>query len=232
MPIKRTPRCGDFGHNNRHGQPCHAYPLAGTIFCKQHSNGKTWEQRAAEGALRVALDEWGISRADYIDPGDTLLRLIAQSARRVQRYADAIESLIIAQEEADLPEPDQHDRPAELPGIDPALKVLLAPEYSVTKEGLRVYIGKQIAAITKLEADERDRLALWCQRAIAAGLEERRVKAAEQQGIQLAAVMRAFAEQIGLSAEQYARVPSALRAAVATVFGEKTAIEGVLVTEP
>lgn len=205
--------CGDYGHTNGRGTECRNHVVRGTTACKWHA-GKALAKHMADGALRRAVDDWGISRNEYIDPGDTLLRLIAASARRAQRYADAIAHLI---------------EQTGVHGVDAELKVLLAPEYAVTKEGDKVKIGLQFSALTKLESDERDRLANWCRIAIAAGLEERRVKMAEQQGAQLAAVVRQFAQRLQLTAEQSALIPEALRGAVADIFGRPQAIDGEVV---
>lgn len=162
--------------------------------------------------MQTVLDEWGISRLEYVDPGEMMLRLIAQSARRVQRYAD----LIGAAETA-----------AAANGVsgDPALSALLAPDYVVSRMGERIKVGLKLSALVELESLERDRLAIWCRQAIAAGLEERRVRAAENEGMHLAAVMRAFAARLGLTAGQRELIPSALTQAVADVFGPQM-IEG------
>lgn len=221
--------CGDYGNRRaKDGELCEAHVIRGTHACKRHI-GKRLAQAKADGALRKALDEWGIDRNDYIDPADVFLRLIAQSARRVQRYADAISAATEAQGE--LNAAWQNDRHAieaamEMTGHDPALAVLLAPDYAVTKDGERIYIGSKISSLTHLESQERDRLATWCSKAIAAGLEERRVKVAEQQGMHLATVIRLFTEQLGLTAAQREQIPDALRMAVMSVFGTAGVIEG------
>ena len=54
---------------------------------------------------------------------------------------------------------------------------------------------------------ERKHLVDVCARAIAAGIEERRVRMAESLGLQLASVIRAFAEGLALSPEQWELVP-------------------------
>lgn len=233
--TRSAPVCGDFGNRNRLGHPCNKWPTPGTQACVFHA-GKQTAKHKADGALRKAVDDWGISRNEYIDPGDTLLRLIAQSSRRVQRYADALAALVEANRmRSHLGEIDDPEEAAiyaaglRINGDDPELAALLAPEFAVTKEGARVLIGRQISALVKLESDERDRLANWCRVAIAAGLEERRVKAAEQQGMQLAAVVRALAEQLDLSPEQMQLLPEKLRVAVDTVYGRTRAIEGSVV---
>lgn len=237
----RSRRCGEAGHVNNAGEPCRAWPLVGLTMCRRHAGGKSWESLRAQSALIKAVDDWGISQNEYVDPADTLLRLIAQSSRRVQRYADAIEAAIHAQQMAGRSPFDEDDTEVlprdqiddAIDGLDPAMKVFLAPEYVVAKSGERVYVGQQISALATLESDERNRLAGWCLKAVAAGLEERRVRLAEEQGLRLSAVIRLFVEQMELTVEQRERIPSALRAAVATVFGgNPAAIEGSLAGEP
>jgi len=240
MNSKPSAVCGDYDHKNSRGEPCGKWVMIGTQACKWHA-GKQAAKHRADGALRKAVDDWGISRNEYVDPGDTLLRLIAQSSRRVQRYSDAIAALVEANQmrtdgAVDLPADEEeaavYAATLRINGYDPELSVLLAPEYAVTKDGDRVLIGKQISALIKLESEERDRLANWCRVAIAAGLEERRVKMAEQQGTHLAAVVRGFAERLGLTAEQKALMPVALRGAVTEVFGRQptASIEGQIVS--
>lgn len=223
-------RCGDYGYRNTAGEPCRAHVIRGTHACKWHI-GKSVAQAKANGALRLALDEWGINRKDYVDPGDVMLRLIAQSAHRVQRLSDAVTAAVQAQ--GDLNPMWQKDREAietamEITGYDPALAVLLAPDYAITKDGGRVYIGEKISALEQLEAQERDRCMKFCKIAIDAGLEERRVKAAEAQGMHLFTVIRLFTESLALSAGQREQVPAALRNAVAAVFGAKAVTGGEL----
>lgn len=59
----------------------------------------------------------------------------------------------------------------------------------------------------QLLADERKHLAAVTSAAIRAGIEERRVRLAEQQGDLLAGVIRAILDDLGLSREQRALVP-------------------------
>jgi hypothetical protein len=59
----------------------------------------------------------------------------------------------------------------------------------------------------KLYQQERTHLVKVCSEAIRAGIEERRVRLAEQQGALVAQVIRAILTDLDLSAEQQARIP-------------------------
>ncbi|MFE9448277.1 hypothetical protein [Streptomyces sp. NPDC006739] len=59
----------------------------------------------------------------------------------------------------------------------------------------------------KLYQQERAHLVKVCAEAIKAGIEERRIRLAEQQGALVAQAIRAILEDLGLSPEQQARVP-------------------------
>jgi hypothetical protein len=63
-----------------------------------------------------------------------------------------------------------------------------------------------IRGLAKLEAEERDRCATMATKAVAAGLAERQVRLAEQQGTLLASVIRAVLDDLDLSPEQAAKV--------------------------
>ncbi len=79
-----------------------------------------------------------------MDPGETLLRLVAQSARRANCLAMEIERLVA-----------DHDG-------------------DVTKALLeKTMFGDQIRALVKFEAQERERCATFSAKAVAAGIAER-----------------------------------------------------------
>lgn len=58
------------------------------------------------------------------------------------------------------------------------------------------------SVFVKLWADERDRLVKVAKTCVDVGIEERRVRLAEQAGAQLASVVRAVLDRLGLSEEQ------------------------------
>lgn len=114
-----------------------------------------------------------------IEPTEALLEEIRRSAGHVRW----LHAQILAFDE-------------QLEGADPD-RVLL----QLSEQGW----GK--AAWTKLYADERTHLARTCKMAIDAGVAERTVKLAENQGELIATALRGILKDLGLSAEQQALAP-------------------------
>lgn len=238
-PDEPSNICGDYGNLNRFNEPCKNWCAPGARACRRHlrGKGKAVTVKIAEGALNKALQDWGLRPGEVVDPGETFLALIAQSSRRVARYSVLLGQAVQCAAEITAAEDGRSFDSGVNQNVEDIfargeLAGLLAPEYELDMFGTRIKVGEQIRALTKLEAEERDRLAKWCQQAVAAGLEERRVRLAEQQGAQLAAVVRAFMNELNLTAEQRALAPAALRAAVNLVFGAGPlhAIDGEVVT--
>lgn len=73
---------------------------------------------------------------------------------------------------------------------------------------------------------ERKHLADLSIAAIRAGLEERRVRMAERQGLQLAAVVKRFVIEMGIPSDRLVDVPGALQRALDAVQGTAKIIEG------
>jgi hypothetical protein len=165
-----------------------------------------------------------------------LLRLVSQSANRVELYStklqqayDAAERLQAALKAKELvverPEADEDDEAA-----DPALQTayadlerifntggvaaLVGYQFDATKDGLIYATGEAIRGLAKLEADERDRCATFASKAVAAGIAERMVRLAERQGQLMAQLVVRVAERLGLSDDQRAALPAAIEAEV------------------
>lgn len=172
---------GCHGHKDRQRTvPCRNYPRKGINVCTAH--GGNAPQVRVKAAVRAEVLSWGLGDST-VDPGETLLRLVTQSAWRANRYATEIERVV---DEADG---DLH-------------KALIGDTYTVDLDGRAVKTGEYIRAMTRLEAEERDRCANFATKAIAAGLAERQVRLAERQVEVVArALIAAFAE-MGLSVQQ------------------------------
>ena len=128
---------------------------------------------AAKAAVRAEVASWTLGQA-VDDPGEVLLRLVTQSRIRADRYAT-----LIAEKIEDL-----------APGM--AVKdILTGDTMAATPDGMPVKTGGYIRGLIQLENQERDRLATFATKAIAAGLAERQVRLAERQGALLAQVMGA-----------------------------------------
>lgn len=141
----------------------------------------------AKAAIRADMISWGLD-APTVDPGDTLLKLVSQSASRAQRYAAELEDMVA--------------------GSDTLRGALIREAY-----GEFGPVGEYARGLVQLEAQERERCASWCTKAIAAGLAERQVRLAERQGALIADVLRAVMGDatLGLSDQQRSVMPDVIR---------------------
>lgn len=167
------------------GSRCKHPAVDGATVCKFHGAGAP--QVAAKAAVRAEVLRWGLERA-HVDPGEVLLRLVTQSARRVEAYAAELE--------------------AHVAESDTLRAALVAEAY-----GEFGPIGEYIRGLATLEAQERDRCAGFAAKAVAAGLDKRRVELAERQGALIADLLRAVLAdpELGLTEEQRRAVPGVAR---------------------
>lgn len=175
-----APRCSRLRAD---GQPCRANAVRGTdpLSCRRHA-GKKLSVIRAEVAVRETVRAWGLGDTNT-DPGELLLRLVSQAATRAAAYAQELERLVAEN------------------GID--LQAALTGETWITVgDGDTVKAGEYIKAIVQLEAAERDRAANFATKAVAAGLAERQVRLAEQQGQLLASVIKAVLGDLNLTPDQ------------------------------
>lgn len=180
------------------GNPCGRHAVTGATVCAVH--GGSAPQVKAMAAVRAEVSRWQLGDA-VDDPGEVLLRLVTQSRMRVEQYAAEIERKV-----------------AELgPGM--TLESVLVGDTLVVGEFSETKVGEYIRGLVQLEAQERDRLAAFCAKAIAAGLAERTVRMAERQGEMLAAVLMAVigSQILGLSDAQRKVFPDVVRAELATL---------------
>lgn len=224
---------GDF-HRNRAGERCSAQVVGGTHNCTSHP-GKPLKKLKAEGAVVVELRRWGLTgHAELADPGETLLRLVTQSAARVEFYSRLLGEAYEAAERLRVVEsaPQSDLLAAETARMDfervmnqGGVAALIGYQYAGTQTSGVIATREAIRGLVELERDERDRCAVMASKAVAAGLAERMVRASEQMaGMVALAVERVLARR-GLdakSAEVRAEVAEEL---VALAGGGKT-IEG------
>lgn len=150
----------------------------GALVCLKH--GAAAPQVRAKAAVRAEVQSWRLGDATD-DPGETLLRLITQSRRRADRLADEIEQLV-----------------AQSPSLRAAL---VGESWAVGLDGEAHKAGEYIRGLAVLEAAERDRLAGFCAKAIAAGLAERIVRMQERQAAQAHAALVAGLDAAGVSGD-------------------------------
>lgn len=184
--------CG--GHSKRTGQLCGAPAVKGTDRCPVHG-GKSLKQLKAEGQVRAEVMSWGLD-SPTVDPGETLLRLVSQSARR----ADWLAGKLAEQTEEYAAEGDGSG--FALHGIPPGLRALIGHKYDLTRDGEAVPVEEAIRGLAQLEAQERDRCARFAKLALDAGIAERTVRIAEQQGALIAGVLQRVLDALELSPAQ------------------------------
>lgn len=160
--------------------------------------------------VRAELADWGLTD-QTVDPGEVLLRLVSQSARRCSLY-----SMLLDQAYAKAGETAGQDADEE-PGfpLDPGLRALIGHKYGITRSGDLVPVEEAIRGLVLLEGMERDRCAGFAAKAIAAGLAERQVRLAEQQAAQVVSAIRAVLARLGIdpgSAAAVEAVTAELRA--------------------
>lgn len=179
------------------GEQCKNRPMKGGELCKFH--GGMIPKVRAKAAICLEVRNWGLEDV-HEDPGEVLLRLVAQSAARCRAYAAELESLV-----------------KESPNLREALiaEIWISPDH-----GAAYLAGEYVRGLAKLEAEERDRLASFCTKAIAAGLAERQVRIAEQTGEQFAKGIKAILDKLGLTDEQAAMVPGVIEATVLELAAE------------
>ncbi len=188
-------RCGSHKSTNPH-EPCQRYPRKGSKVCDSH--GGRAPQVKAKAEVRAEVERWGLGDPD-VDPGKTLLRLVSQSSGRVEHYA-AEQARVVDLCDGDLQ------------------KALVGEVWVTDENGGSHKSGEYIRALTRLEADERDRLANFCKLAIAAGLAERQVRLAEHLGAEFAQVIAGVARALGHDPAEPATA-ALIRQAIATHTG-------------
>lgn len=176
-PMRPRPACAG---KCKDGRPCKGAVVTGADKCRMHL-GKKSAPVIAEAKAREAMETYG--RKIEITAVEALLDEVKWTAGHVA-YLRA--------------------------------KVRELEEHELTWGTVRVKEGGDDRGVTeeagpnvwlKLYQAERTHLVKVCSDAIRAGIEERRVKLAEQQGELVADVIRAILADLGLTVEQQARVP-------------------------
>lgn len=226
---KNPARCGYHGYRNNQGNPCGGWLIPGTKTCKRHA-GKPITQARAEGRVRLEVLKWGLGDTT-VDPGEVLLRLVSQSAARVDLYsrllADAYHAAERLRQAEQAPDTDlvaAHTARMDLERVfnTGGVSALIGHTYAGTQTSGVIATGEAIRGLAQLEAAERDRCANFATKAIAAGLAERQVRLAERQGALIATVMRQVMERVGATAQQLEALPAVTATVLAEVAGVDT----------
>ena len=187
-PYDPDRHCG--AHPTGERGPCRLWKGWGTDHpgigcCRKHGgNTPNGRKSARMETARRAVTTFGLPVE--VDPADALLQEVHRTAGHVAWLGEQVASI----------DPD-----ALVWGRTKTVKGRSAQGLvDTTDEGASLNVWLQ------LYQAERKHLVQVCAAALAAGVEERRVKLAEQQGATLAGVIRAVLDDLGLSGEQQALV--------------------------
>ena len=181
------PKCS---RRRTNGEPCTKWPMKGQKVCATHGGSSPQAKAAAERRIQAAQAEaavvtFGLPRE--IDPRDALLEEVYRTAGAVDWLHQQIRAL--APDDVIWGKAEEVNKQGgEFPGLD------------VThKAAVNIWVD--------LWQRERKHLMDVCKVAIAAGIEERKVRLAEQQGALLAGVIKSILGDLNLTPEQAAKVP-------------------------
>lgn len=232
---KGASRCGEFGHRNNAGGPCGAIAIKGLTACRRHA-GVSLTTAKAKGAVVVELRQWGLTgHAELADPGETLLRLVTQSAARCEMYARYLAEAVDAAErlqragvapQSDLLEAETARLDLERVFNAGPVAALIGHTYAGTQTSGVIATGEKIRGLAELEAQERDRCANFAAKAVAAGLAERMVRASEQMAGLVAKAVEDSLAELGLDPKD-PRVRAVVAGRLQALAGGPKTIEGV-----
>lgn len=229
------PRPGLCKRRRKDGGQCGARAIAGTDSCRKHG-GVPPAQLRAKGEVVLELRRWGLtSQRELVDPGETLLRLVTQSAARVEMYsrllAEAVDAAERLQRAGVAPQSDLLE--AETARLDlervfnhGPVAALIGHTYAGTQTSGVIATGEKIRGLAELEAQERDRCASFAAKAVAAGLAERMVRASEQVAALTASAVERAMVRLGHDPADPA-VRAVVAEELAALAGGPKTIEGV-----
>jgi hypothetical protein len=225
---------GDW-HRNRAGERCAQNVISGTRNCRSHP-GKALRILKTEGAVVMELRRWGLTGHDELaDPGETLLRLVTQSAARCEMYARYLAEAVEAAErlarvgvapQSDLLEAETARLDLERVFNAGPVAALIGHTYAGTQTSGVIATGEKIRGLAQLEAEERDRCANFAAKAVAAGLAERMVRASEQMAGLVAKAVEDSLAELGLDPKD-PRVRAVIAGRLQALAGGPKTIEGV-----
>lgn len=198
LPTDPKRRCTA---RNRQGKQCGNPPVPGALVCRRHGGAAPQVQEA--GLRRIAVAEARLAAETLgllidISPEQALLDEVQRAAGMVAFYQARVEELVDG-------------------GFHSLVFGMTKQKFGGDDAGETFEAAPSVWL--QLFNAERDRLVRVCAAALKAGIEERRVKLAEQQGILVAAVIRRILTRLNLTDEQAALVgtvvPEELRALTA-----------------
>lgn len=187
MAFADAPKC-TARRSDASGRLCGGTAVRGTDVCRSHGGAAPAVRR--KGAIRALVLDWRVDIPE-VDPEDQFRRLLSVTAWRQAQLDWLVRT-------AATEDPDDEDGPQDWNRL-----VHQYVGIKVGESGREEYLRVLVAA----ERAERELCAKLCAQAIAAGLDERRVRLMEEQAKLLVTLFDRFADGLGLTPEQAERVP-------------------------
>ena len=191
-PMDGKQKCR--ANSKQSGERCKRWPVPGAEVCKIHGGGAPGVRAAAERNLAEAAARQTMTQAVKtlglpidVDPGKALLDEIHWTAGHVAWLRSKVQEL--KGDELVWGRTEYRDK---IGGEDAGIT-------NVEQAGANVWY--------QLYLKEREHLAKVCSLALRAGIEERKVKLAESQGLLVADVIRRILGALGLTPAQQLLVP-------------------------
>jgi hypothetical protein len=179
---------------NRDGAQCGGVAMRGQDVCRFHGGASPQarakaKERLTEEKARKAMATYG--RKAETTATEALINEVQWTAGHVEWLRERVQEIEDSAVGTDGQHPLVWGKVREKTG---------GQDWGQTEEaGPNIWL--------RLYQDERDHLVKVCSAAIKAGIEERRVRLAEQQGQLVAQAIRAILDDLGLTVEQQAKVP-------------------------
>lgn len=146
----------------------HATALRGLAYCR-HCAGQSTAVAKARGEANLLA--WSLLSDEHesvgaLDPADVVLRSLRVAVMRADFYAARLQELA----EAETAE-----------GVEAGPDALVGPTYAAGRDGQKVETGEQRRALTRLEAEERDRAVRFAKTAHDMGIDTRRLELEQAQ---------------------------------------------------
>lgn len=192
------------GAKKRNGEPCRAKPITGGTRCGKHGGAAPQVQAKARERVIEQNARGILGRIDpdapVENPVDMLVTLIRNKGAEVSWLRGKVQSL----EEDDLIwGRTQHET-----GV--------GPEGPIDKETFKA----EQSVWWKLLRESENQLANWITAALKAGVEERKVRVAEQQGALVAGAIKQILDALNLTPSQAQLVPTIVPQALRQLSGE------------
>ena len=150
-------------NSKRSQERCHQPAILGTATCRTHAGEKTElvKSRGQANLLAWSLLSSEHETAGQLDPADVVLRSLRVAVMRADFYAARLQELAA--------------------GDDHGPDALVGPTFAAGRDGQRVETGEQRRALTRLEAEERDRAVRFAKTAHDMGIDTRRLELEQAQ---------------------------------------------------